>query len=59
MTATELRIRRERLGLSQTELGRELGITQQAVSAWERGENAIPASIQKLLAFVEATYEAK
>ncbi len=35
-----IRRRREELGLSQTELARRLDVSFQAVSKWERGENA-------------------
>lgn len=38
MTPGELRTRRIHLGLSRTELAREMGIDAQTVEAWELGE---------------------
>ena len=39
--ADALRLRREEMGLSQSQLAVRLGVGQQAVSRWERGE-AVP-----------------
>jgi transcriptional regulator with XRE-family HTH domain len=39
--AETLRVRREEVGLSQAQLAARIGVGQQAVSRWERGE-AVP-----------------
>lgn len=39
MTATIIAEAREKLGLNQSELGRRLGVTPQAVQAWESGRS--------------------
>lgn len=38
MAQNRFKILRESMGLSQLELGEKLGVTQQSVFAWERGE---------------------
>lgn len=47
----ELRIRREALGLSQTELAERLGTTQVVISTWESGRRSPrdPISVKTLL----------
>ena len=39
MTADEIRELRERMGISQTEFGKLIGVEQTVVSRWERGAN--------------------
>lgn len=41
MTPEDLRTRRRRLGLSQTQLAEQLGVTQNTISRWELGEMEI------------------
>jgi predicted ATPase/DNA-binding XRE family transcriptional regulator len=41
VTPTELRVRRDALGLSQTALARALGVASNTVARWERGERPI------------------
>lgn len=38
MSSNRFKMLRERLGLSQVELGDKIGVTQQSVYAWERGD---------------------
>lgn len=38
MSSNRFKMLRERLGLSQLELGDKIGVTQQSVYAWERGD---------------------
>ena len=38
MASNNFRCLREKMGLSQIELGEKLGVTQQSVYAWERGD---------------------
>jgi transcriptional regulator with XRE-family HTH domain len=45
-----LRERREQRGLSQAALGAALGVTNKAVSEWERGKNYPQIGIQPRLA---------
>lgn len=35
MTATEVRERRQQLGLTQSELGKRLGVSERTVARWE------------------------
>jgi transcriptional regulator with XRE-family HTH domain len=41
MTALDLRACRERLGLTQVELGQVLGVHSNTIAKWERGEQPI------------------
>lgn len=45
MTSAELRLTRERLGLSQTNLGDLLEVTQKTVLNWESGRYRIPEGV--------------
>jgi transcriptional regulator with XRE-family HTH domain len=56
LNGSELRDRRKKLGLTQVELSEEMGVTQQALSHWERGIYPVPMSIQKLLRYIEASH---
>lgn len=49
---TRIRMRRKELGLSQTEIGKKLGVTFQQQQKYERGANRISAS--KLLMTAQA-----
>lgn len=51
--------RRKKLALTQSELADHLGVSQQAISAWEKGEREIPLMAWKLLSFIEATLDLK
>ena len=41
---------RERLGWTQEDLARELGVHRVTVARWETGEHSVPAPVAKLLA---------
>lgn len=45
MTGPQLRERRRKLGLGQTELAAKLDVDPVTVSRWERGVHAIPRSV--------------
>jgi len=47
--AQRLKKVREFKKLSQSQLAKLLGVSQKAISQWERGERAIPATILKQL----------
>lgn len=49
MTAKEVKALRAKLGLTQDEFWRALGITQSGGCRYERGDRAIPRYIQVLL----------
>jgi transcriptional regulator with XRE-family HTH domain len=49
MTAQDLRECRERLGLTQAELAREVGVRSDTLSRWERGERKIPKTVEILV----------
>lgn len=50
MTGAQIREIRERLGMSQTELARALGLSrQQTISDWERDQKAAPAFLELAL----------
>jgi len=49
MTATEIKTKREKLGLSQYQLAAKLRVTVYAVSAWEQGKRNISEPTAKLL----------
>jgi transcriptional regulator with XRE-family HTH domain len=42
LTGAELKRIRLRLGLTQTELARELGVTRNSVTRWETGVHKVP-----------------
>lgn len=50
MTSEELRETRTSLGLSQIALAAAIGITQQAISRWEKGLAPVPLWAVKALA---------
>ena len=53
MRTRELKAARARLGLSQTELARELGISRGAVARYEVGTLKIPKVIELAVAYLE------
>lgn len=61
MISTDLRARRERLGLTQTQLAQALGLTQNTVSRWEIGKTAIqhPEILSLALEALESRMEIK
>lgn len=53
MTPTELRTRRQALGLSQHKLARALGVTAKTVAAWEQGVHPAPPYLALALEALE------
>lgn len=53
MNGDELRVRRTALKLTQTGLADRLGVTRQAVYAWERGINPVPVWMEFVLLWFE------
>jgi DNA-binding transcriptional regulator YiaG len=53
MTPKELKARRERLDLSQTELAKKLKVHLMTVSRWERGVVEIPHMVEAALREIE------
>lgn len=49
MTPRELQHRREKLGFTQIELAKRLGVTQGALSKWESGQRKIPKVVKLLI----------
>jgi DNA-binding transcriptional regulator YiaG len=49
MTGEELKRRRQRLKLTQTELARLIGVHKNTVARWERGELGMKATTDKLI----------
>ena len=52
MNGRKARAMRKRLGISQRELGERLGVAQNTVARWERGEVSITEPIERLLRIV-------
>ncbi len=48
LTGKELRYLRKQLDVSQTELGKSLGVTSQTVARWEKGECQMPDTAERL-----------
>lgn len=53
MTGEELRTRRKRLGVTQTELAKMLGVTGNTIARWERDEVAPPSLLGLALEALE------
>ena len=49
MSGEELRECRERLGLTQEQLAKQMGVHVMTVSRWERGARKIQTPIEKLV----------
>jgi transcriptional regulator with XRE-family HTH domain len=49
MNAGELRKLRKKLGWSQAQLAREVGVATNSVARWERGEMAISEPVARLI----------
>ncbi|KWT70747.1 hypothetical protein APY04_0808 [Hyphomicrobium sulfonivorans] len=52
MTPAEVRAARKALGLTQTELGEILAVSQVAVSLWERDGRAVPGAVLLALRYM-------
>lgn len=48
----ELRFLRKLLGLSQAGVARLIGVTDQTVARWEKGETALDAAAERLIRFI-------
>jgi DNA-binding transcriptional regulator YiaG len=57
MEGTELKQKRENLGLTQTELADILGVKMNTVYRWESGILAVPKSIELAMETVERKYK--
>ena len=49
MTGKGFKQKRQQLGLTQVQLAAQLGVSENAVARWERGERKIFAPVAKLL----------
>lgn len=54
MTPTDFLATLQRLGLSQAEAARLLGVTPGAVTRWAQGARAVPGPVVRLLGLCEA-----
>ena len=59
LTAQEFKAWRERLGLSQEGVARELGVTSTAVWRWEHGQREIAPMVRRAMRDVERELKAK
>lgn len=59
MTAAEFTAFLDRHGWNQTQAAAHLGVTQQAVSLWQRGERTIPGTVEKLIECLERNEESE
>lgn len=53
MSPEELAELLERRGWSQAEAGKRLGVSQQAVSYWLKGQRKIPETVVLLIGYIE------
>lgn len=53
-TSARLKRLREKLGLSQRELAKELGVTPGAVALWEMGARSLSGPVTKLVELYES-----
>jgi DNA-binding transcriptional regulator YiaG len=47
VSGADIKAWRDAIGLSAAEFGRRLGVSQQAVAAWETEENPVPPMVEK------------
>lgn len=59
MEGSELKTKRENLGLTQTELAEILGVKMNTVYRWESGILTVPRSIELAMETVERNYKKK
>jgi DNA-binding transcriptional regulator YiaG len=59
MEGTELKLKREKLGLTQTELADILGVKMNTVYRWESGILSVPKSIALAMETVERNHKIK
>ena len=59
MTPTRLKQLRQRLGLTQTELAAQLGVTQNTVARWETSVRGIPEPTARLIELLVADRKPK
>jgi len=59
MTPDEIRALRERLGLTQAEMGEKLGVHLRTYQQWEYGRRRPGAATRKLLSILEADAKKK
>lgn len=59
MEGSELKQKRENLGLTQTELADILGVKMNTVYRWESGILSVPKSIELAMDTVERTHKSK
>ena len=57
MDGTELRALREKVGMTQEQLAKELGVAANTVARWERGERTIPPHLPLALKTIEQSYK--
>ena len=55
MTGKQLKAIRNRLGNSQTELAKRLGVAFITINRWENGHRAIPTAVSLALKFLTET----
>lgn len=55
MTATEFQAMREALGMTQAELGRQLGKHRNTIGKYESGDRPIPYTVAQLLPYLLAS----
>ncbi len=53
MDAASLKRRRKRLGLTQAELAKRMGVTWNTVARWETGQRKVPGMAEVLLGYIE------
>lgn len=58
MVGEELKAIRTKLGLTQTQLGENLGVARNTVTRWEMGIRGIPEPIVRLLEFLQKEVQA-
>ena len=59
VTGKELRENRIKLGLTQGELGRRLGVTLTSIWRWEHGQRRVPELAARLMSYLEKEVKAE